>query len=219
MQHHFYHDVLLPEMLEYAEEYLRNQEKNLIYLPIYDYDESLISAVQARGYQKNKKYTLWDSVYTVPNQIPQVKLPEGFTIGSMVDAGSDLDKRRKAFGVGFNHPDPKDWPSRISFEGLQQAPDYRPELDIYVVAPDGEYVSFCIGWWDEVNKIASLEPVGTALEYRRKGLARAAVMEVICRTAELGAKRIFVGSDQVFYLAIGFELMLPAHHWRNKFED
>jgi predicted N-acetyltransferase YhbS len=155
--------------------------------------------------------------YTITGEVPPSTLPEGYQIRSMAAEGSDIDRRRKAFGVAFNHPDPKDWPSRLSYEGLQQAPNYRADLDIYVVAPDGEYAAFCIGWWDEVNKIASLEPVGTAPEHRRKGLARAAVYEAIRRSAALGAERIFLGSDQEFYLAIGFELALPAHHWVKKF--
>ena len=218
-QHHPGYDDLLPEMLAYAEEHLCNHEKNQVFLPVYDYDDALISAVQARGYQKNEKYTLWDSVYTVSSDTPRPRLPDGYTLRSMADAGGDIDKRRKAFGVGFNHTDPKDWPSRISYQSLQQAPNYRADLDIYVKAPDGEYVSFCIGWWDQTNKIASLEPVGTAPEHRRKGLARAAVLEAIRRVAELGARRAFVGSDQAFYLAIGFELTLPAHHWVKNLGD
>jgi hypothetical protein len=113
-QHHPDHDALLPEMLVYAEEHLRNTEKNLIYIPIYDYDEMLVAAVQARGFQKNEQFVLWDSVYPVANGVPTPTLPKGFTLCSMADEGSDIDKRRKAFGVGFNHPEPKDWPSRIT---------------------------------------------------------------------------------------------------------
>ena len=144
-------------------------------------------------------------------------MPRGYQIRSMADQGSDIDKRRQTFGLGFNHPDPKDWPSRYSYEGLQQAPNYRPDLDIYVVAPNGDYVACCISWWDAANQIASLEPVATVPAYRRKGLARAAVYEAMRRVADLGARRIFVGSDQEFYLAIGFELMYSGHHWVKKF--
>jgi predicted N-acetyltransferase YhbS len=216
-QRHPDYDALLPEMLAYAETQLRNPEKNLVLIPIYDYDEALISAVRARGYEKKEDYKLWDSVFAVSGDIPKPKLPPGYQLRSMADNGSDIDLRRKAFGVGFNHPEPKDWPSRLSYEGLQQAPDYRPYLDIYVVAPDGEYVSFCIAWWDDKNKIASLEPVGTAPEHRRKGVARAAVLEAIRRVTAVGAQRIFVGSDQTFYLAIGFELTYPAYHWVKRF--
>ena len=218
-QHHIDYDNLLPEMLAYAETYLCNPDTKQVFIPIYDYDVALIAAVQARGFHKNESYTLWDSVYEVANCIPMPTLPDGYSLRSMVDGSSDIDKRRKAFGVGFNHPEPKDWPSRISYEGLQQAPNYRAALDICVVAPGGEYVSFCIAWWDEVNQIASLEPVGTTPELRRKGLARAAVLEAVRRVSELGARRIFVGSDQMFYLAIGFERTLPAHHWVKKIES
>lgn len=213
IQHHPDYDVVLPEMLDYAETYLRNEMKNQVFIPIYDYDKALIAAVQARGYEKNEKHTLWDVCYTVAGEIPTPILPESYELHSMADDGSDIDRRRKAFGVAFNHPDSKDWPSRLAYEGLQQAPNYRSDLDIYVVAPDGAYVSFCIAWWDEVNKIASLEPVGTAPKHRRKGLARAAVYEAIHRVAGLGAERVYLGSDQEFYLSIGFKLTLPGHHW------
>ena len=217
IQRHPDYDFLLPEMLAYAEMHLRNEERNLIFTSVYDYDKVLLAAVQDRGFVRNEKFTLWDSVYSIPNEIPKPKLPGGFQIHSMADTGCDIRKRCQAFGVAFNHPDPKDWPSRFSYESLQQAPDYRPDLDVYVQAPGGDYASFCIAWWDEDNKIACLEPVGTAPEYRRKGLARLAVFEAIRRVAALGAKKVFVGSDQAFYLSLGFELTFPSHHWVKKF--
>jgi len=216
-QHHPDYDALLPDMLEYAERHLRNEERNLVYIPIYDYDHALIAEVQAQRYTKNEQYIIWDMVYTVDSEIPKPGLPDGYALHSMIDPGSDLDRRRKAFGVAFNHPEPKDWPSRLSYESLQQAPNYRADLDIYVIAPNEEYAAFCIAWWDDVNKIASLEPVGTTPEYRRKGLARAAVIEAIRRVASLGVERVFVGSDQEFYRSLGFELTLSGHHWKKRF--
>lgn len=217
LQRHPDYDPILTEMLTYAEKYLRNRERNLVFIPIYDYDQALITAVQKRGYRRNDDSLIWDSIYTVRETIPKTYMPAGYQIRSMADEGSDIDAHCKAFGVAFNHSEPKDWPSRISFEGLQQAPNYQADLDIYTVAPDGEYASFCIAWWDEHNKIASLEPVGTTPEHRRKGLARAVVLEAIRRVADLGAERVFVGSDQEFYLSLGFELAYLAHHWVKKF--
>lgn len=217
LQRHPNYDAILPEMLEYAENYIPTEQRNLVFVPIYDYDQALIAEAQKRGYQQNDDYTLWDSVYTVQKTIPKPILPNGYQIRSMADEGSDIDRHCKAFGLAFNHPEPKDWPSRISFEGLQQALNYRTALDIFVIAPDGEYASFCIAWWDKVNKIASLEPVGTVPKHRRLGLARAAVLEAMRRVAAQGARRIFVGSDQEFYLSLGFELTYPGHHWVKKF--
>ena len=217
LQHHPAYDAVLPELLAYAEQHLHNQERNLVYLPVYDYDHALLEAVQRRGYERIEKYTLWDAVLD-PSVVDlgQAYLPPGYRLQSMAD-DNDLDRRPKAFGQGFNHPDPKDWPSHLAYAELQKAPDYRPELDLYVVAPDGEFVSFCIVWWDPKNRIASLEPVGTVPEHRRKGLARAVVLEGIRRVAELGAERVFVGSDQAFYLSLGFELKYPSHHWIKRF--
>jgi len=217
LQRHPDCNFLLPEMLEFAEENLRNEERNLIFVPVYDYDEPLLTAVEERGYERNDTFTLWDSVYTIQGEIPKPVLAEGYHLRSMADVGSDIDRRRKAFGVAFNHPDPRDWPSRLAYQGLQDAPDYRKDLDIYVCAPDGEYASFCIAWWDNANRIANLEPVGTAPEYRRKGLARAAVLEALHRVRALGAERVFVGSDQEFYISLGFELTNSSHYWVKRF--
>jgi len=215
-QRHPGYDFLLPEMLDFAEAHLCNQDHNELFIPIYDHDEAFLAVIQGRGYQRNDEYTLWDSVFTIEREPPDYTLPEGYRLQSMAD-DNDLERRRKAFGLGFNHLDPKDWPSLLSMQELQTSPDYRRELDLYIVAPDGEFVSFCIAWWDAHNRIASLEPVGTIAEYRRQGLARAVVLEAIRRVAALGAEQVFVGSDQAFYLSLGFELRYASHHWKNEF--
>ena len=92
----------------------------------------------------------------------------------------------------------------FAYKELQKAPDYRKDLDLYIVGPDGEYVSFCIAWYDGHNRIGILEPAGTHPDFRRRGLGREVVMEGIRRAAALGAKKIWVGSGQRFYEAIGF---------------
>jgi predicted N-acetyltransferase YhbS len=215
-QRHPHYNFLLPEMLDFAEAHLRNRETNQLFLPIYDHDRAFLAVVQARGYRRNDEYTLWDSVFTIQEELPDYALPEGYRLRSMA-GDNDLDRRRKAFGLGFNHPDPRDWPSLLSNQELQKAPDYRRELDLYVIAPDGEFASFCIAWWDEHNRIAMLEPVGTVPEHRRKGLARAVVLEAIRRVAALGVEQVSVGSDQAFYLSLGFELRYAGHHWEKDF--
>ncbi|MGD8625312.1 MAG: GNAT family N-acetyltransferase [Anaerolineae bacterium] len=216
VQHHPDYDALLPEMLDFAEDNLRDRARNRLFVPVYDHDEALLALLQARGYRRNDDYTLWDSVFTIEGALPDVTLPGGYRLQSMAD-DNDLDRRRKAFGLGFDHADPRDWPSLLSCQELQHAPDYRHDLDLHVVAADGEFVSFCIAWWDERNRLASLEPVGTVAEHRRKGLARAVVLEAIRRVAALGAEQVFVGSDQAFYRSVGFRLTYAQHHWEKMF--
>lgn len=211
------YDYLLEEMFEDAEENLVSPEKKTLQTHIFDHDKAFLSAAQKRGYQKHAEWGEDISVYTLKNGVPVPQLSPSFTIQSMADE-NDLEKRRKAFGRGFNHEDPIKWPSLYSYQELQRAPDYRPELDLYVKSPDGEFVSFCIVWWDAKNQIATLEPVGTVPDYRRKGLAKAVVYEGIRRAAALGAKRVLVGSGQEFYLDIGFEKIRTCYTWKKEFE-
>jgi predicted N-acetyltransferase YhbS len=130
---------------------------------------------------------------------------------------NNIELRREVFGRAFNHPHPVDWPSAFSYQELQRAPDYRKDLDLYVVSPEVGYVAFCIVWYDEVNGLGILEPVGTHPDYRGLGLGREVVLEGIRRAAALGATRVCVGSGQRFYEAIGFQKKYVSYRWTKKF--
>ena len=62
-----------------------------------------------------------------------------------------------------------------------------------------------------------MEPVATDPDYSRLGLGKAPVLEGIRRCADLGAKEAFVGSDQLFYQAIGFRKVFNTACWVNYF--
>lgn len=210
------HDSLLEEMFEYAEANLVHPEKKTLRIHIYEHDEPLTAMAQKRGYEKKPEWFEEDTEFLIRGDLPQASLPEGFTIQTMAGE-NDLERRRKAFGRGFNHEDPDEWPSLFSYQELQRAPDYRKDQDLYVVGPEGEFVSFCILWWDERNRMGILEPVGTVPEHRRKGLARAVVCEAIRKAATLGAEKVVVGAGLEFYLAIGFEKRYRNCVWVKEF--
>lgn len=205
------HDDVLDAMLAYAERRLVHPDTGILRVPIQDHDDALRAAAARRGYAMGAEYSEIESEMVL-GDLPTPVVPDGFALRSMAEVG-DLARRAKAFGLGFNHPDPAEWPSAATYAELQRAPDYRPDLDICVVAPDGEVASFCIVWFDARNRMASLEPVGTVPAYRRRGLARAAVIEGLRRAAALGAKRAWVGSNQEFYKTLGFQERLWAHTW------
>jgi GNAT superfamily N-acetyltransferase len=72
-------------------------------------------------------------------------------------------------------------PSRVteaSYRNVHPAWPYRHDLDWAVEAPNGRFVASVLIWFDEHNRVGQLEPVATAPEYRRRGLARA-----VCATA------------------------------------
>jgi hypothetical protein len=53
----------------------------------------------------------------------------------------------KAIAFGARYA-PSDWMPAPLFSMMQRAPDYRPELDLFIVAPNGDYASFCAIWVD-----------------------------------------------------------------------
>ena len=206
IQRHPDHLDLLPEMLDFAEARLVDPGQNRLYIYINPDDHPLRQLLEERGFNAFPEQTERESEFGRElSSLPESpNLPEGFTIQSMAD-DNNLPKRCRSFGRAFNHPDPLEWPSLISYEALQEAPDYNKDQDIVVVAPNGDFASFCLIWYDAPNKLATLEPVGTQPEYRRMGLAREAIYEAMRRTAAKGAERVSVGSSAQFYKDIGFE--------------
>jgi mycothiol synthase len=202
-QMHPDYTFLYPEMVDYAEERLADRVDRDAFLKIYLNDGSALEeAVRARGYRK-----LGDSLYTLEHTLQDLaapQLPEGFAFRTVREE-DDVDKRRQAkaiaFGGGYA---PSDWAPADVYREIQRAPDYRPELDLFIVAPNGDYASFCTIWIDEANHHGIFEPVGTRLEYQGQGLGRALLMEGLRRMAERGVTRSYMDSAIPFYLKVGF---------------
>lgn len=211
IQRHPHHTDILGEMLDFAEHRLAGTERRHLRLFVYEHDTDLLSLVKERGYRKVEEDWDYDQEYIVKD-VPGPDLPAGYSIKSMAEI-DDLEGRGRAFGLGFDHPEPIHWAPVHVYRELQMAPDYRKDLDICVVSPDGEIVSFCIMWYDAVNRIASLEPVGTVPEHRRLGLAREAIREGLRRVSALGAERAIVGGGQRYYESIGFEKTIMCYGW------
>jgi predicted N-acetyltransferase YhbS len=216
-ERHPKHPELLPEMLDYAEAELVDPEKRTLGILVQTHDEQLRALLQSRGYAEDRSDSEWYSAYPIAEP-PTPKLPTGYSVLSMADE-NDIERRRAVFGLAFNHRDPAEWPNTYAYAELQHAPGYRPDLDLFVVAPDGEYVSCCVVWLDEANRTATFEPVGTHPDYRWRGLGRAVVWSGIRRAAELGATTAIVGSGQEFYGAIGFRKETVGYMWTKRLPE
>lgn len=214
-QRHPRYGFLLNEMLDYAEETLVNGENGTLRIYIHDCDEPFQALLQRRGYQKDAEHPEHDSEFVIEGP-PEIDLPAEYAVRSMAEGG-DVEKRCKVQGLGFNHRDPAEWATVWAYKEVQKAPDYREDLDLYVVGPDGEYVSSCIVWYDERNRMGFFEPVSTHMDFRRRGFGRAVVLEGIRRVAALGAERARVGSGQPFYEAVGFEKKYVGYTWTKAF--
>jgi GNAT superfamily N-acetyltransferase len=91
---------------------------------------------------------------------------------------------------------------------VYQAPLYRRDLDIVAVAASGEVASFCTLWFDDVTRSGFFEPVGTAQEHQRRGLARAVMSKALHRLQKMGATLALVSSytspAHELYASLGF---------------
>jgi ribosomal protein S18 acetylase RimI-like enzyme len=102
-------------------------------------------------------------------------------------------------------------------------PDYRPELDVVVEAPDGRLGAFCIGWLDPVSGAGQIEPLGCHKDFRRYALGRVALAETLQRLQALGADPIIVETDNYrdtafqLYESMGFEVIREIHVYRKDF--
>lgn len=128
--------------------------------------------------------------------LPPVPPTPGYDIRPMRD-GIELLERCYASGLAFHDDDiavardNRDHPEW--YHHIQTAPLYRRDLDIVAVAADGSVGAFCTAWFDDATRSAILEPVATVPAHRRRGLARAAILEALHRLGAMGCEIAFVG--------------------------
>lgn len=209
---------LRDEMLDYAEEFLTGVSskdgRKFLLAYVNDYDAPMIHLLQNRGFQKDPEETRPCYRYEIPNPFPEIELPEGFRLTSLAEE-CDWGKVHRVMWRGFNHPGepPGGEEELISRQKMFDTPKARRDLKVAIKAPNGDFVAFCGMFCEEKNQFAYVEPVATDPDYRRLGLGKAAVLEGIRRCADLGAKEAFVGSDQLFYQAIGFQKVYNTECW------
>lgn len=71
---------------------------------------------------------------------------------------------------------------------------YRRDLDWIIEAPDGRWVANCIMWYDEINRVGTLEPVGTDADFRRQGFGAAVCLAALHAVKLAGAIEARVGA-------------------------
>ena len=213
------YSYLKRDMLEYAQEHLYRDENEgkLLQVFINANDDEFKAIAEDQGFHKEETHQEVMSQFKIVDPFPGITVPEGFRLKSLQE-DNDLNKIHRVLHRGFNHPGE---PPPDEIEGrkkMQAAPNFRKDLTIVVEAPDGNFVSFCGMWYEASNKIAYVEPVATDPDYRRMGLGKAAVLEGIRRCGELGATVAFVGSEQQFYISMGFRKIFTCNLWTKRLD-
>ncbi len=145
--------------------------------------------------------------------MPDVALPKGFTLRPLGDV-DELPARSWFSWKAFNPDEPEANYQALGWQwylDIQRCPLYRRDLDLVIVAPNGDIASFCTVWFDDVGRSAYFEPVGTYPTYQRLGLARAVMTEGLRRVQRLGATVAFVGGYSPQANALYNRVIGPAY--------
>lgn len=215
-------EYLRAELLDYAEGALVYPEGedsgHRLHAFVNDFDEPFTALVKARGYTQLPNEDRPMAKFVIPDPFPQINLPAGFRLVSLAEEPA-WAKVHQVIWRGFNHPgEPDISPDELdSRRTMFDTVTARRDLKIAVAAPDGSFVAFCGMFYQPEGKFGYVEPVATDPDYRRKGLGKAAVLEGIRRCAALGADLAYVGSDQAFYIALGFEVIHTSQCWVKRF--
>lgn len=210
------YDQILPAMFDHADQHFGGPSlmlrRNIIGLFINDFDTALQTLASQRGYELLDGYAEGYSKLPLDQPIPRVEMPDGFRLQSLADE-NDHRKINRCLWRGFNHEGEVP-PEEAARPGVARgAPNFRKDHTIVAVEPGGEYVAYSGIWHVPENGLAYVEPVATDPDYRRMGLGRAAVLESVRRVQAEGAEVAWVGSDQEFYRAMGFDKKFQRDLW------
>ncbi len=142
-----------------------------------------------------------------PSAAALARLPRGFRLRELAgesEADSYAELHRAAFGTQSMTGQ---WRARTL-----RMPQYRQDLDLVAIAPDGTLAGFCVGWLDAARRIGRVEPLGIRPGCTGIGLAQALPTELSSRLAAAGAERACVEVDQAntaalrSYEAAGFRV-------------
>ena len=178
-------------------------------LVLFEGQAAVMEAARRAGYVRTGGYQERVFDFSGPLDYP---LPEGFRF---VKPGKlDPAKIAECCWKGFGHeqtegPWDGDYESTLR---LMAAPHSTSSYAVAVENEREEYVCFAGMWWTPENRLAYMEPLCTVPQYRRRGLAAAALSELYRRMKPLGATHMTGGGDP-FYERIGFEPCIGWTFW------
>jgi ribosomal protein S18 acetylase RimI-like enzyme len=147
-------------------------------------------------YQFTKDASFYRSHFDLTSELGKVSLlADGFRIVDMKnhpDIRAKCILRRNAFGGKSDMNEEEIARESKIHEFGHQSPIYHPETDLYVVSPEGIFVSGCEALIDIQNLEADIERVCTHSNYRRRGFARVVIWECLARLQAMGIKKAHI---------------------------
>lgn len=155
--------------------------------------------------------------------IEQPPCPAGFTIrpvNALAEATAWVEMFNQSFIDHWNHHD-------LTVEEfcheVEHDPNYKPQLDLVAIAPDGTFAGFCVANIHTADNLHRncregwIGLLGTRRGFRRQGLGRALLLSGLQRLQQHGMEFAKIGVDsqnpnQAFalYKSIGFQCLYTS---------
>ena len=160
------------------------------------------------GFRYSGEFAEVNMLRSLDKPIPEAMLPPGCQVRA-VEVGEISDRAAAHREVWQPWTDGNI--SDEAYVSFMQLPAYQRDLDVIATAADGAVAAFAIGWIDPLNRIGEVGSVGVVPLYRRQGLMRAVLLEVLRRMQVRGMERACVSTGVVnipairLYASVDFE--------------
>jgi mycothiol synthase len=163
----------------------------------------------------------WSKVFMVrPGNLPvkDYRIPKGFVVHPLKgEVEAYVNLHQATFG---SKNMTTDWRRRIT-----QHPDYIPELDLVIEAPDRRLAAFCVCWLDThgLEPVGQIEPLGCHADFRNYALGRVVLAEGLRRLQAHGAQKVYVETDNWrntafrLYESMGFQVERDVLEYRKDY--
>lgn len=208
------------EILNWGEERLRELAKEQgvtsVKLRCSSRDSQIdrIAILHENGFNADRYFLIMERSLHEPLAQPQI--PTGFTVRSVTpeqDAEAWVEMHNQSFIDHWNHHDL----TVEDYKHWRADPDYKPELDLVAIAPDGTFASHCYcAIFPEDNKRSGRQEgwvgiLGTRRGFRRLGLGKAMLLKGMQTLLAAGMDIAKIGVDydnpngaRQLYESVGF---------------
>jgi GNAT superfamily N-acetyltransferase len=174
------------------------------------------AALASRGWQDMGRASMTRRYDVAAISAEQAGPPDGFRVASAAEEANFSSKLR-LYHDAWRHGPVTDTDLDL-WEYCRTAPTYEAELDISVITPDGEHVAGCTAFPDYKNSYAEIERVCTRSDFRRRGLAVAAIAGCFRALVEVGVRTAYLtgfGEDAIsLYGKLGPTAEWHSHAWQ-----
>ncbi|HEY8457343.1 MAG TPA: GNAT family N-acetyltransferase [Actinopolymorphaceae bacterium] len=200
------------EMLRHAAEVTEQvTREEWVLTDLFDCETTRMDLLERLGFVR---FRVWDHVTErslAEGEVAEPTVPKGFLVrrATYDDAEQLAVARNLCFG--------QDWTGSQYRTGFMEKTSGR---EIVAQAPDGRIAAFTVYWTDPLNLIGHFEPVGTHPDFRRRGLARAVMLQGMREMTEAGMRQVTVNhaadntSAGRLYRSLGFTVTHETYGYR-----